>query len=141
MQNYIELQNVSIEIPVFDANRSFRRSLANRLGGEINRNEKKKVYITALHDISFSLKKDDRLGLVSHNGAAKTTLLRLLAHIYRPTKGQYICRGRITSLFSINLAMDMDDTGLENVHTIGMFLGMTKQELKKSNMKLLSLVN
>lgn len=132
MQNYIELQSVSIEIPVFDANRSFRRSLANRLGGEINRNEKKKVYITALHDISFSLKKGDRLGLIGHNGAGKTTLLRLLAHIYRPTKGQYICRGRVTSLFSINLGMDMDDTGLENIHTIGMFLGMTKQELKKA---------
>ena len=129
MNNYIELQNVSIEIPVFDASRSFRHSLANHLGGDISRNKKKKVCVNALRNISFSLQSGDRLGLIGHNGAGKTTLLRLLAHIYRPTEGQYICRGRVTSLFNINLGMDLDDTGIENIRTIGMFLGMTKKEI------------
>ena len=131
MENRIELHNVSVEIPIFDASRSFRRSLANRLGGEISRTDKKKVCVHALKDISFSLKAYDRVGLIGHNGAGKTTLLRLLAHIYRPTRGHYICRGKVTSLFNINLGMDLDDTGLENIRTISLFLGMPKQEIIK----------
>ncbi len=129
MKIYIELHNVSVEIPIFDASRSFRASLVGRLGGEISRNKEKKVCVNALRDISFALKTGDRVGLIGHNGAGKTTLLRLLAHIYRPTAGRYICRGKVTSLFNINLGMDPDDTGIENIRTIGMFLGMTKQQI------------
>ncbi len=137
MKNYIELQNVSVEIPVFDARRSFRNSLANRLGGEISRNKNKKVYVNALRDISFSLQAGDRVGLIGHNGAGKTTLLRLLAHIYRPTQGHYICRGRVTSLFNINLGMDLDDTGVENIRSISMFLGMTKREIAEKRKEII----
>ncbi len=131
MENLIELNHVSVEIPIFDATRSFRSSLANRLGGEIGRTDTKKVCVRALQNISFSLSPGDRLGLIGHNGAGKTTLLRLLAHIYKPTHGQYRCRGKITSLFNITLGMDLDDSGLDNIKMIGMFLGMSKQELKE----------
>ena len=82
-----------------------------------------------MRDISLALETGDRVGLIGHNGAGKTTLLRLLAHIYKPSRGQYICRGQVTSLFNINLGMDMDDTGMENIYAIGMFLGMTKEEI------------
>jgi ABC-type polysaccharide/polyol phosphate transport system ATPase subunit len=129
MSNCIELDNVSVEIPVFDASRSFRRSIASRLGGEIHRNQQQHVSVVALKDISFALQPGDRVGLVGHNGAGKTTLLRLLGQIYRPTSGVYRCRGKLTSLFNINLGMDLDDTGIENIGTMGMFLGMTRQEI------------
>jgi len=131
MENCIELQDVSVEIPIFDVARSFRKSLVNQLGGEIGRTEKKKVCVHALQNISFSLKPYDRVGLLGHNGAGKTTLLRLLAKIYRPTRGRYFCRGRVTSLLNINLGMDLDDTGMENLKMIGLFLGMSKQEIAK----------
>lgn len=134
MQNLIEVKNVSVEIPVFDVRRSFRQSIANKLGASINQGEKDKVFVHALKDISFSLMPGERVGLVGHNGAGKTTLLRLLANIYKPTSGSCVCRGKVTSLFSVGLGKDMDDSGLDNIKTMGMFLGMTKEEIaKKTN--------
>jgi lipopolysaccharide transport system ATP-binding protein len=53
----------------------------------------------------------------------------LLAQVYKPSRGRYISQGKITSLLNINLGMDLDDTGLENIRNIGMFLGMSKQEI------------
>ena len=129
MEKPIELHNVSIEIPIFDAAKSFRKSLINRLGGEIGHTSEKKICVRALKNISFSLVAGDRVGLIGHNGAGKTTLLRLLANIYKPSRGNYVCRGKITSLFNANLGMDIDDTGLQNIRTMGTFLGMNKREI------------
>lgn len=128
--NTLKLNNVSVDIPIFDASRSFRRSIANRLGGDIQRNEKRKVCVRALDNISFTIQTGDRVGLIGHNGAGKTTLLRLLGHIYKPTRGRYICNGNITSLFNMTLGMDLDDTGVENMRTIGSFLGMSRTEIE-----------
>lgn len=131
MMNTLELHNVSIDIPIFDASRSFRKSLMSRLGGEINKTDRNKIYVRALKDLTFSLAPGDRIGLIGHNGAGKTTLLRVLGHIYKPSRGKYICRGKVTSLFNISLGMELDDTGLQNIRTIGLFLGMTQQEIQQ----------
>jgi len=131
MKHIIELKNISIEIPVFDVRRSFRQSIVNKLGASINQGEKKKIFVQALKNVSFSVSPGDRVGVVGHNGSGKTTLLRLLANIYKPTKGTYICRGTVTSLFSVGLGQDADDSGLENIKTMGMVLGLSKKEISQ----------
>lgn len=132
MNSFIELQNVSMDIPIYDAQRSFRSTLANKyIGGRISKNATtKEVSIRALDNISFKLSDGDRLGLVGHNGSGKTTLLRILGRIYKPILGRMSYQGRITSLFNISPGIEMDDTGINNIHTIGQYLGMTRQELK-----------
>ena len=50
---------------------------------------------TALRDLSFDLLAGEWLGVIGHNGAAKTTLLRLVAGIHRPTSGTLDVRGRV----------------------------------------------
>ena len=130
MSAYIELNNITIDIPIFDASRSFRTTFARKLiGGSIHRESSKTISVRALDNISLSIKSGDRLGLVGHNGAGKTTLLRVLAGIYKPINGQIITRGRISSLFNTSLGLDLDDTGIANISTIGMYLGMKKQEI------------
>ncbi len=129
MESYIKLHNVSVNIPVFDVARSFRTSLVSRLGANINQT-KNKVCVQALKSVTLSLTVGDRVGLIGHNGAGKTTLLRLLANIYKPSSGIYDCHGKITSFFNANLGMDVDDTGLQNIRTMGAFLGMTVQEIR-----------
>jgi ABC-type polysaccharide/polyol phosphate transport system ATPase subunit len=132
IDTFLEVNNLTLEIPLFNVNRSFRTSLINRLtGATINQDEhSKQISIRALHDISFRLEAGDRLGLVGHNGAGKTTLLRLLSRIYRPIIGNYRYYGRITPLFNMSLGLDLDDTGIDNIYTIGMHLGMTKSEIE-----------
>lgn len=132
MSNYLEIQNVSLDIPVFDLSRSFRQSLVKCcIGGQITKrnNNNHKISVRALEDISFRLESGDRLGLIGYNGSGKTTLLRVLSGVYTPSIGHVYCKGKVTSLFNPCIGLDMDDTGLENIFTIGMYLGMKKQEI------------
>lgn len=127
----IRVDSLRVEFPIFDANaRSLRNALLSfGTGGAIRADARSKVNVTALEDVSFSLRAGDRLGIVGHNGAGKTTLLRVLAGIYEPTRGSVLCRGQIAPLFDITLGMDPDATGYENISIRGLFLGMSKAEI------------
>ncbi len=131
MTSYIELNNVTLDIPIFDTSRSFRETFKNKwIGGQIKKQGKsKRTSIRALENINFRLNKGDRLGLVGHNGAGKTTLLRLLARVYHPTSGRLITQGNITPLFNISIGLDPDDSGVDNIFTIGTYLGMSKEDI------------
>ncbi|MDP3561065.1 MAG: ABC transporter ATP-binding protein [Legionellaceae bacterium] len=124
---YLDVRNVTVDIPVFDSSRSLRKSLYNRLGGTIKQTTGKHVCVRALDNISFRLEEGDRVGLVGHNGAGKSTLLNVLAGIYLPHTGSIKTSGKVTPLFNISLGLDIDDTGYENIYTIGMYLGLTRQ--------------
>ena len=131
MNTFLEVDSLTLDIPIYNASRSFRSVLANRLGGVINRNQKSGlVSVRALDNVSFRLEHGDRLALIGHNGAGKTTLLRLLAGVYKPLVGMYRYSGRITPLFNISIGLDLDDTGFENILTMGMYLGMSKHEIR-----------
>ncbi|MDD2259223.1 MAG: ABC transporter ATP-binding protein [Bacilli bacterium] len=47
----------------------------------------------ALEDVSFKIKKGEKIALVGYNGAGKTTLVKLLGGLYHPTKGQILING------------------------------------------------
>jgi ABC-type polysaccharide/polyol phosphate transport system ATPase subunit len=131
----INIQNVTVEIPVFDSSRSLRNALYKRymgaVGGEMQRHKtKKRVFVKALNAISFRLNDGDRLGLIGHNGAGKSTLLNVLAGIYLPHSGSVNIIGKVTPLFNPSLGFDQDDTGYENISTIGMFLGLNKKQIE-----------
>lgn len=129
----IELKNISIDIPIFDSNRSLRRALygkcLSKLGGKLYESSKKHVYVRALNDINLKIKAGDRIGLLGHNGAGKTTLLNVLAGIYQPQGGTIVTQGKITPLFNPNLGLDIDDTGYDNIYTMGMYQGLSKAEI------------
>lgn len=126
----LDVRNVTVDIPVFDSSRSLRKLVYNRyLGGNIQNTTGKHVCVRALEDISFYLEEGDRLGLIGHNGAGKSTLLNVLGGIYIPHKGSIQTSGKVTPLFNPSLGMDTDDTGYENIYTIGMYYGLTKQEV------------
>ncbi len=138
MSSWIEVKNVTIDIPVYNTDRSFRSVLvSNYIGGSLKQTSNA-VIVRALSNINLSLKSGDRLGLVGHNGAGKSTLLSLLAGIYKPLHGSVRHQGRITPLFNLTPGLDPVDTGLENIKTIGMFLGMNKQEIAKKTEEIIN---
>jgi ABC-type polysaccharide/polyol phosphate transport system ATPase subunit len=126
----IELRNVGIQFPIYGSSaRSFRHVLFARHTGGAAQAVGGRVVVTALEDITFDIEDGDRVGLVGHNGAGKSTLLRVLAKVYEPTSGTVTVNGRISSLFNPALGMDPDDSAIENIRSVGMFLGMTSWEI------------
>lgn len=130
MQSWIEVKDVSIDIPIYGTDKSFRSAIVDRCVGGNLQKTKNSISIQALDNINLKLESGDRLALIGHNGAGKSTLLSVLAGIYKPEKGSVTHSGSVTPLFNISPGMDLVDTGLENIMTIGMFLGMSKKEIK-----------
>jgi ABC-2 type transport system ATP-binding protein len=126
----IELNQVSVAFPIYSAgSRSLKNAmLAATTGGRIG-SEAKHVVVQALDQVSFSLSDGDRVALIGHNGAGKTTLLRVLAGIYEPRVGSMRIEGRVTPMFDINLGIDPESTGHENIILRGLYMGLTKSEI------------
>lgn len=130
---HIFADNVSIDIPIFNAG---SRSLKNRLiqaatGGKISQDQQGRVSVRVLENISFELKDGDRVALLGHNGAGKSTMLRLLSGVYYPTSGTATLEGETGSLIDISLGIDPEATGRQNIYIRGALLGINKQDMQR----------
>lgn len=128
--SYIQLKNVSVEFPIYNAS---SRSLKNRVlniatGGKIERRTDSLVVIRGLTDVSLTLREGDRVGLIGHNGSGKTTMLRVFSGIYIPTQGEAVVSGDCVSLININLGIDPEATGRENIRLRSAIMGMDPKE-------------
>jgi lipopolysaccharide transport system ATP-binding protein len=123
----IVLRDTHVEIPIYDASaRSLKKQLLRATtGGRIVRDHGLTV-VRVINGISLELKDGDRLGLVGHNGAGKTSLLRVLAGVYEPTGGWISVEGSVIPLLDINLGIDYESTGYENVLLRGAVLGLAE---------------
>jgi lipopolysaccharide transport system ATP-binding protein len=128
---HITFDNVSIEFPIFNATgRSLTSSLLKvATGGKLDADPNGRVLVKALTDISFSMHQGDKVALLGHNGAGKSTMLRALGRVYAPTRGNAEIVGEIGSLIDISLGINPEATGRENVYIRGQLLGLTKQEI------------
>ena len=85
----------------------------------------------ALKDVSFEVKKGDSVGLIGLNGSGKSTMLKTIAGVYKPTKGSVTVRGNIAPLIELGAGFDMDLTARENVFLNGALLGYSRKEMEK----------
>lgn len=83
----------------------------------------------ALRHIDFELHEGESLALVGANGAGKTTMLKLLAKITKPTSGSIKTDGKLSALIELGAGFHPDLTGRENVFLNGAILGISRQEL------------
>jgi ABC-type polysaccharide/polyol phosphate transport system ATPase subunit len=124
----IELDQVGLE---FRVRRQKRIDLKEYLlRGMFRRSADSSVHVRALDDVSLVIAEGERLGIIGHNGAGKSSLLRLLAGIYPPTSGRRIVRGQISSLFDIALGFEPDATGWENILYRGYLQGETPRSMR-----------
>ena len=141
-------KDIHVEFPIYDhRSRSLKYSLGmgqiaksiGRLskgtlsvGGQIGLGETGRVVVKALDGVSFEIHEGDRVGLLGHNGSGKTTLLRTLAGIYEPITGAIRTTGRVFPLFDLQLGMDQDATGVENIWMRGRMLGLSQEQIAKA---------
>ena len=85
----------------------------------------------ALRDVSLAVERGQALGIVGRNGAGKTTSLRLMAGITRPTHGRVRTQGRVASLLNVGAGFHPQLTGRENVHLNGVILGLSQAEIRR----------
>lgn len=83
----------------------------------------------ALRNITFSVKKGKRLGILGLNGAGKSTLLKIIAGVYHPDEGIMHHTGVIAPLLELGAGFDPQYTGAENIFLYGSILGYSKQYL------------
>lgn len=83
----------------------------------------------ALKDVSLELKRGQCLGVVGDNGAGKSTFLKLLAGTLQPSKGQLVCRGRVTAILELGAGFHPDFSGRENLHFGGSLIGISEAEM------------
>jgi ABC-type polysaccharide/polyol phosphate transport system ATPase subunit len=130
----IELKNVVAEFPIYGSQLNLRNVLLGRVAGGVLRRQNdagKRVVVRALEDVSLTVNHGDQLGIIGHNGAGKSTMLRVCAGIYQPSQGTIGIEGRISPLFSTSPGLDLDDTGYENIVTCGLLLGMSRGEIER----------
>ncbi|MGP1397573.1 MAG: ABC transporter ATP-binding protein [Inquilinaceae bacterium] len=131
MQTSVELDSVTVEFPIIGgATHSLKKSvLRTATGGKFGQAGRHQT-IRAVNNVSLSLRRGDRLGLVGHNGAGKSTLLKAMAGIYPPTSGRVCLRGRVAPLFGLEAGMDPNATGYENIWLRGLLTGMSIDEIR-----------
>jgi lipopolysaccharide transport system ATP-binding protein len=128
----IELNGVGIDFPLYGtSNRSLKKSLLSMgTGGRVAASSRHLTVIRALDDINLKVEAGSRIGLLGHNGSGKSTLLKVLAGVYHPTQGQVSIGGKVASLLDVNLGMDDDATGYENILLRGVYLGISPSEMR-----------
>jgi ABC-type polysaccharide/polyol phosphate transport system ATPase subunit len=84
----------------------------------------------ALTDVSFTVPKGSTFGVVGRNGSGKSTALKLVAGITKPTTGVVRVEGRISALIELGAGFHPEISGRENVFINGIMLGLTKREIQ-----------
>jgi lipopolysaccharide transport system ATP-binding protein len=84
----------------------------------------------ALNDVSFKVEQGEVLGIIGHNGAGKSTILKLLSKVTYPTSGEIRTMGRMAALIELGAGFHPDLTGRENIFLNGSILGLKKQEVE-----------
>lgn len=126
-EKMIEVRDVSMRFRLTDDKiLSLKEFVTRMLSGKLKINE-----FWALKHVSFEVSKGEVIGIVGHNGAGKSTILKVISGILKPTEGSVTCRGNIVPMLELGSGFDMDLNGRENIFLNGAILGYSEEFLKE----------
>lgn len=96
----------------------------------VKRELKPKNKFKALDKVSFSVHKGERVGIIGFNGAGKSTILKILSGVLKPTSGEIHTYGTIAPLLELGAGFDHNYSGRENVFLNGAILGYSREFLE-----------
>ena len=128
MNSAIEVKNVRMVFNLMEENVDTLKEYVMRLlKGKLFYNE-----FVSLDDISFTVEKGDILGIIGFNGAGKSTMLKILAGVLKPTEGYIKVNGSIAPLIEVGAGFDPELTARENVFLNGAILGYSRKFLESN---------
>ena len=122
----IRLRRAGLRLPV--GSRAGRRGRGAAAGAPMTAARGRAAEVAALEDVSLDIARGTRIGLVGHNGAGKTVLLRVMAGIYPPTSGRREARGRVSAMLETTIGDYRESTGFEYAVLMGLCQGVTRAE-------------
>ena len=84
----------------------------------------------AVKDLSFTIRRGERVGLIGHNGSGKSTTLKMVCGVLKPTKGHVSVRGKVAPLLELGAGFDYNLTARENVFLNGAILGFSRSKMR-----------
>jgi lipopolysaccharide transport system ATP-binding protein len=132
--NVLEIQGLFKKFrrgELYDSLRDFVPALARRLVRRECTQGLDQREFWALQNVSFSVQRGEAFGIIGGNGAGKSTILKLLTGIMRPTNGSIHVAGRLSALIEVSAGFHPDFTGRENIYLNGAILGMTRDEIRR----------
>jgi len=121
----IEVSDVSMRFRMnSDKIMSLKEFVTTAMRGKLQYQE-----FTALDHVSFTVKRGETLGLIGRNGAGKSTMLKIISGILKPTEGNVVCRGNVVPMLELGSGFDFDLTGRENIFLNGAILGYSEDFL------------
>ncbi len=126
-KNAVELKNVSV---LFNLNKEKIDNIKEYFIKLVTR----KLHFTefwALTDVSFAVKKGERIGILGYNGAGKSTLLKVIAGVLKPTKGSVEVHGVIAPLLELGAGFDQNYSGKENIFLYGATMGYSRKYIEE----------
>ena len=127
MDSIISIKNVSMRF-------NLARERVDNIKEYVIKKIKRKIKVDefyALTDVSFEVKKGDSVGLIGLNGSGKSTMLKVIAGVLKPTCGSVAVNGNVAPLIELGAGFDMELTGRENVFLNGALLGRSRQEMNE----------
>jgi ABC-type polysaccharide/polyol phosphate transport system ATPase subunit len=127
--NAIELTNVSKVYRRYSG-KQFATLKSAFLQRSILRDLQPNETFQALSDVSFTVPKGSTYGVIGRNGSGKSTALKLVAGITKPTNGTVKVEGRISALIELGAGFHPEISGRENVYINGIMLGLSKRQIQ-----------
>jgi ABC-type polysaccharide/polyol phosphate transport system ATPase subunit len=125
----IEVSNVSKLYRRYGRRRHFGTLKSALLSGRLFRDLQPDEVLEALRDVSFTVDAGRTFGIIGRNGSGKSTMLKMIAGIGKPTTGQVRVNGRVSALIELGAGFHPEISGRENVFINGMMLGLSRRTI------------
>ncbi|OGO15939.1 MAG: teichoic acid ABC transporter ATP-binding protein [Chloroflexi bacterium RBG_16_48_8] len=128
----IELESVSVRYRVPEERiGTFKEYMIRRIQGKVKDRD-----FWALHDVDLKVHKGEVFGVIGRNGAGKSTMLKIVSRVLRPTKGRVRVMGCVAPLLELGAAFHHELTGRENIFLNAALLGHTQKQVEERFQKI-----
>ena len=121
----LEVHDVTMKFTKYDVGvDSLKELVVRAFRGDLRREK-----FVCLKNVSFKIHKGEAVAVNGRNGVGKSTLLKIVSGILKPTSGWARCNGRISPLLQLGAGFDGNATGIENIYLNAAIMGYTKKEI------------